>query len=226
MTPSGPEEHIRENAVHWLQFSIQCHCAPQACHQAQRPWVQHCLCDLILNILTGRPQALQIGSTTSSTLILNIGAPQDCMLSPLLYSLLMHDCVNTHSSNTIIKIADDTTVVGLITGNNEMAYREEVRAASGPAPPGSGTTSSLRPQDFLTLKFITVTSLHLHLIKATVGRIKKRVDLAWKCERVQLPGLSLRVRVRGYSSSYSGAVQLASKAPPYSVALSNSFFLA
>ena len=33
-----------------------------------------------------------------------------------------------HASNSIIKLADDTTVVGLITNNEEMAYREEVRA--------------------------------------------------------------------------------------------------
>jgi hypothetical protein len=33
-----------------------------------------------------------------------------------------------HASNSIIKFADDTTVVDLITNNNEMAYREEVRA--------------------------------------------------------------------------------------------------
>jgi hypothetical protein len=32
-----------------------------------------------------------------------------------------------HDSNTIIKFAHDTTVVGLITDNNETAYREEVR---------------------------------------------------------------------------------------------------
>jgi hypothetical protein len=32
-----------------------------------------------------------------------------------------------HDSNTIIQFADDTTVVGLITNNNETAYREEVR---------------------------------------------------------------------------------------------------
>jgi hypothetical protein len=29
-----------------------------------------------------------------------------------------------HDSNTIIKFADDTTVVGLITDNDETAYRE------------------------------------------------------------------------------------------------------
>ncbi|KAI3354737.1 hypothetical protein L3Q82_004570 [Scortum barcoo] len=87
------------------------------------------LCDWILNFLTGRPQAVRMGSTTSSTLTLNTGAPQGCVLSPLLYSLFTHDCVATHSSNTIvIKFADNTTVIGLITGDDETAYREEVRA--------------------------------------------------------------------------------------------------
>ena len=46
------------------------------------------------------------------------------MLSPLLYSLLTHDCTARHNSNTIIKFADDNS---LITDNNETAYREEVR---------------------------------------------------------------------------------------------------
>ena len=32
-----------------------------------------------------------------------------------------------HDSNTIIKFADDITVVGMITDNNGTAYREEVR---------------------------------------------------------------------------------------------------
>ena len=32
-----------------------------------------------------------------------------------------------HDSNIIIKFANDTTVVGLITDNNETVYREEVR---------------------------------------------------------------------------------------------------
>ncbi|KAI3363482.1 hypothetical protein L3Q82_012093 [Scortum barcoo] len=78
----------------------------------------------------GRPQAVRMGSTTSSTLTLNTGAPQGCVLSPrLYYSLFTHDCVATHSSNTIIKFADDTTVIGLITGDDETAYREvRVRA--------------------------------------------------------------------------------------------------
>jgi hypothetical protein len=39
----------------------------------------------------------------------------------------MHDCVAMHDSNTFIKFADNTMEVGLITNNNETAYREEVR---------------------------------------------------------------------------------------------------
>jgi hypothetical protein len=45
------------------------------------------------------------------------------VLSPLLYYLFTHDCVATHASNSIIKFADDTTVVGLITNNDETALQ-------------------------------------------------------------------------------------------------------
>ncbi len=69
---------------------------------------------------------VRIDNNNSSTLILNTGAPQGCVLSPLLYSLYTHDCTATHSSNVIVKFADDTTVIGLITENDETAYREEV----------------------------------------------------------------------------------------------------
>uniref|UniRef100_A0A8C7MZF5 Reverse transcriptase domain-containing protein n=1 Tax=Oncorhynchus kisutch TaxID=8019 RepID=A0A8C7MZF5_ONCKI len=86
------------------------------------------LCNWVLDFLTGRPQVVRVGNNISTPLILNTGAPQGCVLSPLLYSLFTHDCVATHASNSIIKFADDTTVVGLITNNDETAYREEVRA--------------------------------------------------------------------------------------------------
>jgi gmma-aminobutyric acid receptor subunit gamma/cGMP-dependent protein kinase 2 len=85
------------------------------------------LCKLILDYLTGRRQVIRVYNNTSATLKLNTGAPQGSVLSPLLYSLFTHDCTARHDSNTIIKFADDTTVVGMITVNNETSYREEVR---------------------------------------------------------------------------------------------------
>ena len=40
--------------------------------------------------------------------------------------MVTHDCVASHCSNSIIKFADDTTVVGLITNNHGTSYREEI----------------------------------------------------------------------------------------------------
>ncbi|KAJ8404745.1 hypothetical protein AAFF_G00336080 [Aldrovandia affinis] len=85
------------------------------------------VCNWILDFLTNRPQSVRIGNLTSSTLTLNTGVPQGCMLSPLLYSLFTYDCTPMHDTNTIIKFADDTTVVGLIKNNDETAYREEIQ---------------------------------------------------------------------------------------------------
>ncbi|KAK3567264.1 hypothetical protein QTP86_015709, partial [Hemibagrus guttatus] len=85
------------------------------------------LCNWILNFLTGRAQSVRIGTSLSSTTTLRTGVPQGCVLSPLLFTLLTHDCAAMHSSNHIIKFADDTTVVGLISKNDESAYREEVQ---------------------------------------------------------------------------------------------------
>ncbi|KAK3566971.1 hypothetical protein QTP86_007814 [Hemibagrus guttatus] len=68
------------------------------------------LCKWILDFLTGRPQSVRIGNSISSTTTtLNTGAPQE------------------HSSNHIIHFPDDTTMVGLISKNNESAFREEVQ---------------------------------------------------------------------------------------------------
>ena len=60
------------------------------------------LCNWIPDFLTGCPLVVREGKNTSAMLILNTGAPQGCMLSPLLYSLFTHDCMARHDSNTII----------------------------------------------------------------------------------------------------------------------------
>ena len=50
------------------------------------------------------------------------------MLSPLLYSLYTHDCVSSFDDCTIVKYADDTTVIGLIKGNDERNYRNQIQS--------------------------------------------------------------------------------------------------
>ncbi|KAK7944830.1 hypothetical protein WMY93_000558 [Mugilogobius chulae] len=81
-----------------------------------------------LNVVPRPPiKYVRVGKHTSSTIAINTGAPQGCVLSPLLYTLFTHDCFASSSSNLIVKFAGDTTVLGLITNNNEVDYRSEVQ---------------------------------------------------------------------------------------------------
>ncbi|KAI3354422.1 hypothetical protein L3Q82_018945 [Scortum barcoo] len=66
------------------------------------------LCHWIRDFLTNRPQV-------------------GCVLSPALFTLFTSDCSAIHSTNTIVKFADDTTIVGLISDNDETHYREEIQ---------------------------------------------------------------------------------------------------
>lgn len=45
------------------------------------------LCNWLLDFLTGRPQVVRVGGNTSGSITMNTGAPQGCVLSPLLFSL-------------------------------------------------------------------------------------------------------------------------------------------
>ncbi|KAF7668524.1 hypothetical protein LDENG_00003040 [Lucifuga dentata] len=70
------------------------------------------LCNWTQNFLTGRPQSVRMGKNTSRTITLSTGAPQGCVLSPLLFTVLTHDCMAPHGSDHNIKFADDMTVWG------------------------------------------------------------------------------------------------------------------
>ncbi|KAI4896159.1 hypothetical protein NFI96_032373 [Prochilodus magdalenae] len=97
--------------------------------------IQDCWNTIILIGQAGQQNILQLDfglpdNFSSSFISLNTGVPRCCVLSPILYSLFTHDCVPIYGSETIIMYADDTTVIGLIRDNNEMAYRDEVQHLS------------------------------------------------------------------------------------------------
>lgn len=76
-----------------------------------------------VEFLTDHPQTVRLGKQTSSTLSQKSGVPQGCVLNHLLYT---HDCLPVYAANTVINLADDTTVIGLSANNDESAYRSEV----------------------------------------------------------------------------------------------------
>lgn len=79
----------------------------------------------INNFLTNRPQYVSFQGAKSSVVITNTGAPQGCVLSPMLFTIYTSDCVCRDVNCRLFKYADDTVLVGRC-GNDDTAYREEV----------------------------------------------------------------------------------------------------
>ncbi len=69
------------------------------------------ICQWINSLLTERQQLVRLGKYTSSTRTISTGAPQGCVLSPLLFSLYTNDCTSKDPSVNLLKFADDTTLI-------------------------------------------------------------------------------------------------------------------
>ncbi len=69
---------------------------------------------LIYNFLSDRPQAVRMGSITSTTIIVNTGAPQGCIPSPFLYTLYTNDCLSPSLITRYFKYSDDTAILALL----------------------------------------------------------------------------------------------------------------
>ncbi len=85
------------------------------------------ICQWITSFLTDRNQLVRLGKFMSNSRSTNTGAPQGCVLAPLLFSLYTNDCTSKDPSVKLLKFADDTTLIGLIQDGDESAYRQEVK---------------------------------------------------------------------------------------------------
>jgi hypothetical protein len=76
----------------------------------------------VLDYLLERPQYVQTKSEKSELLTLRTGAPQGCVLSPVLFIIYTNDMKWTCDNTYIVKYADDTAIVGLIANDDDSDY--------------------------------------------------------------------------------------------------------
>jgi hypothetical protein len=82
----------------------------------------------VLDYLSDRPQFVRTFKERSSTITINTGAPQGCVLSPILFILYTNDLRWQTDGVFLQKYADDTVVVGLLKNNQEDEYRQCISA--------------------------------------------------------------------------------------------------
>ncbi|KAK3567676.1 hypothetical protein QTP86_020607, partial [Hemibagrus guttatus] len=108
------------------QFGLQHHIPTLLQTKLTQLFVPSSICQWITSFLTDRHQLVKLGKFTSYSRTTSTGAPQGCVLSPLLFSLYTNDCTSTDPSVKLLKFTEDTTVIGLIQDGDESAYRQEI----------------------------------------------------------------------------------------------------
>ena len=78
----------------------------------------------ILDYMLDRPQFVRTKLEVSNCVSLNTGAPQGCVLSPVLFIIYTNDLSWNTKDVVIQKYADDTIILGLIKQSNDSKYKE------------------------------------------------------------------------------------------------------
>lgn len=84
------------------------------------------LIELIKCFLSNRRQYVTMNGRQSTTSTTNTGVPQGCCLSPLLFTMYTDSLRSSCQNVEVLKYADDTAIVGLISKEDEKDYREKV----------------------------------------------------------------------------------------------------
>ena len=81
--------------------------------------LDHLLTMWIIDFLTNRSQRVLVNGSLSNILHTSTGSPQGCVLSPLLYILYTDDCRSTQPDCHLVKFADDTALLSLLSAPDQ-----------------------------------------------------------------------------------------------------------
>lgn len=73
----------------------------------------------ILDFLTNRTQKVKVNNSLSNLRSTSTGSPQGCVLSSLLFILYTNDCRTTQPNCHLVKYADDTVLLSLLSGPSQ-----------------------------------------------------------------------------------------------------------
>ena len=71
--------------------------------------------------MSDRPQRVSIDGTFSDELVLNTGAPQGCVLSPVLFSIYTNEMTCNNEILTLIKFADDMALTARLKDESSLS---------------------------------------------------------------------------------------------------------
>ena len=77
-------------------------------------WIRSFLCD--------RPQRVSIDGIMSKELVLNTGAPQGCVLSPLLFSIYTNEMRCNTNILALVKFADDMALIARLKDEHSLSH--------------------------------------------------------------------------------------------------------
>ncbi|KAK3572187.1 hypothetical protein QTP86_024858 [Hemibagrus guttatus] len=162
-------------------------------------------CKWILDFLTGRPQSVRIGNSFSSTTTLSIGAPQGCVLSPLLFTLLIHDCAAMHSSNHIVKFADDTTVPGVDNTKEMVVDFRRAQSDHSPLFIDGSPVEIVKRTKFLGVHLAENLTWSLNTTSIS-KKAQQRLYFLWRLRKAHLPPPILTMFYRGTIESVLSSI--------------------